>query len=150
MLSVPAYVRKKPVNPGRRTGCTSDRMMGESPDIQYGIRFLTCNVGSMSGKWGNLSETLKRCCINICCLQEVTWKGQGAKMIGNGFKFFWSGGYELVDKFVTSEKVLVGGNFIGHVGSNMGGFREAHRGFGMGQINDGGVRLLDWAVSKGL
>ena len=23
-------------------------------------------------------------------------------------------------------------------------------GFGIGQINDGGVRLLDWAVGKGL
>ena len=80
---MPAYVRKKPVNRGRKTECTSDRMIGKSPDIQYGIRFLTCSVGSMLGKWGNLSETLKRCCVNICCLQEVMWKGQGAKMIGN-------------------------------------------------------------------
>ena len=37
-----------------------------------------------------ISETLKRC-VNICCSQEVKWKGQGAKMIGNGFKFLWSG-----------------------------------------------------------
>ena len=73
---MPVFVRKKPVNRGRKTECTSDRMMGKSPDIQYGIKFLTCSVGSMLGK-------LKRCCVNICCLQEVMWKGQGAKMIGN-------------------------------------------------------------------
>ena len=33
---------------------------------------------------------------------------------------------------------------------DMGGFGEVHRGFGIGQINDGGIMLLDWAVGKGL
>ena len=54
--------------------------------------FLTWNVGSMSGKWGEISETLKRRCVGICCLQEVRWEWQGDQMIGNGFKFLWSGG----------------------------------------------------------
>ena len=44
----------------------------------------------MSEKWGEISETLKRRCVDICCLQEVRWKGQGAKVIGNSFKFLWS------------------------------------------------------------
>ena len=55
--------------------------------------------------------------------------------------------YDLMDKVVTSE-VLVDGNFNGHVGSDMGGFGEVHEGFGIGQINDCGIRLLDWAVGK--
>ena len=63
-----------------------------SPDVQYGIRFSTWNVGSISGKRGEISDTLKRHCVNICCLQEIRWKEQGTKMIGNGFKFLWSGG----------------------------------------------------------
>ena len=67
-------------------------MMGKSPDVQFGIQFSTWNVGSISGKWGEISETLKRRCVDICYLQEVRWKGQGAKMIGNGFKFLWSVG----------------------------------------------------------
>ena len=54
-----------------------------------------------------------------------------------------------MDKVVTSE-VLVDGNFNGHVGSDMGGFGEVHEGFGIGQLNDCGIRLLDWAVGKGL
>ena len=58
--------------------------------------------------------------------------------------------YELMDKVVTSDNVLVGGDFNGHVGSDIGGFGEVHGGFGIGQINDGRIRLLDWAVSKGL
>ena len=37
--------------------------------------------------------------------------------------------YELIDKVVTSEKVLVGGDFNGHVGSDMGSFGEVHGGF---------------------
>ena len=32
----------------------------------------------------------------------------------------------------------------------MGGFGEVHESFGIGQINDGGIRLLVWAVGKGL
>ena len=57
--------------------------------------------------------------------------------------------YELLDKVVTSE-VLVGGDFNCHVSSDVGGFGEVHGGFGIGQINDGGIKLLDWAVDKGL
>ena len=55
-----------------------------------------------------------------------------------------------MDKVATSEKVLVRGEFNGHVGSNMGDFGEvhAHGGLGIGQINDGGIRLLDWAIGK--
>ena len=38
--------------------------------------------------------------------------------------------YELMDKVVTSEKVLlVGGDFNGHVGSDIGGFGKVHGGF---------------------
>ena len=46
-----------------------------------------------------------------------------------------------MDKVVTSsEKELVGGDFNGHVGSDMGGFGEVHGGLGIGQVNDGGIR----------
>ena len=40
------------------------------------------------------------------------------------------------------EKIWVAGDFNDHVGSDLGGFGEVHRGFGTGQINDGGIRLL--------
>ena len=41
-------------------------------------------------------------------------------------------------------------DFNGYVGSDMGGFGEVNRGFGIVQINVGRIRLLDWAVAKGL
>ena len=50
--------------------------------------------------------------------------------------------YELMDKVVTSEKVLVRGDFDGHVGSDMGVFAEVHEGLRIVQMNDVGVRLL--------
>ena len=58
--------------------------------------------------------------------------------------------YELMDKVVISEKVLVGGDCNSHVGSCMGGFGEFHGGFGVWQIIDGGISLLGWAFGKGL
>ena len=39
--------------------------------------------------------------------------------------------------------MLVGGDFNRHFGSDMGDFGEVHGGFGIVQINDGGIRLLD-------
>ena len=50
--------------------------------------------------------------------------------------------YEVINKVVTND-VLVGGDFNGHVGSDMGGTGEVHWGFGIWQINHGGTRLMD-------
>ena len=58
--------------------------------------------------------------------------------------------YEQMDKVATNEIVLVGDDFNGHVDTDMGGFGEVHGGFGIGQTNYGGIKLLDWAVGKGL
>ena len=54
------------------------------------LGFSTWNVESVSGKWGQISETLKRKCVDICCLQKVRRKGHRIKLIGNGFEFLWS------------------------------------------------------------
>ena len=88
--------------------------------------------------------------VNIV-IEEVVWKvvscyySKAGRSVNENEEF-----YELIDKVVTSEKVLVGSNFNRHVGSDMGAFGEVHGGFRIGQINDGGIRLLDWAVDKGL
>ena len=65
----------------------------------------------MPGKWGVISETLKRRCIDMCCLQEVKCKGQVAKMNGNGLKFLWSEGC----KAENSVGVIVANWLIGKV-----------------------------------
>ena len=35
------------------------------------LKVSTWDVESMWGQWGEISETLKRRCVDICCLQEV-------------------------------------------------------------------------------
>ena len=58
--SMPAYVRKKTLNPGRKIEYIHARLVGKFSDVQFGICFLTLNVGYMLGKWCKISETFKR------------------------------------------------------------------------------------------
>ena len=51
--------------------------------------------------------------------------------------------YELTAMVMASEKVLVDGDFNGHVGSATGSFGEVNGGFAIGKINDGRIRLLN-------
>ena len=46
-----------------------------------GVRVGTRNLGSLSGKGGEVCEELRKRMIDVCCLQ-VRWKGQGARMMG--------------------------------------------------------------------
>ena len=50
---------------------------------------------------------------------------------------------------VAKSGVLLGGDFNGHGSSDLCGFREVYGGFRIGQINDGGIKLLDQAIGKG-
>ena len=64
--------------------------------------------------------------------EDVVWEivschcPQAGRSINEKEEFF-----ELMDKVVTSEKWLVGGDFNDHVGSDIGGFGEFHGGFGI-------------------
>ena len=97
-------------------------------NLESGFQHAIWDLCRESG--GEISETLKRRCVNICCLQEVRWKGQGAKMIGNGFKFLWTGGC----KAENDVSVLVANWLIGKI-------------VGVERFND---RLMkDWGCSLG-
>ena len=49
---------------------------------------------------------------------------------------------------MPSKKIFIGDDFNGHVESDAGGFDKVHGRYGIGQLNDGGVRLMIWAVGK--
>ena len=52
------------------------------------------NAGSMVGSSREVKEMLARRKVDICCVQEVQYKGEGCKMFGCGekrYKFWWSG-----------------------------------------------------------
>ena len=46
------------------------------------LRMATINVGSMRGRGVEVAEMLTRRRIDFCCVQEVRFKGQGARFVG--------------------------------------------------------------------
>ena len=53
---------------------------------------LGCGLGRGGG--GEVCEELRRRMIDVCCLQEVRWRGQGGRMLGmkgRRYKLWWSG-----------------------------------------------------------
>ena len=60
----------------------------------HGIRFGTLNVGSLCGRKTEVCEELRKRKVDVCCIQEVRWKGQRARFVstsGRGYKLWWSG-----------------------------------------------------------
>ena len=47
-----------------------------------GMKVRTVNVGSLKGRSREVVEMLSRRRVDICCLQEVRYKGAGATSIG--------------------------------------------------------------------
>ncbi|XP_059292259.1 uncharacterized protein LOC132045710 [Lycium ferocissimum] len=63
---------------------------------------------------------------------------------------FWEDLDELVRGIPDTEKLFIGGDFDGHIGSNLGRYDNVHGGFGFGNRNKAGVSLLDFASAFGL
>ena len=60
------------------------------------MRIGTWNIGSMSGRGTEVCEELRirKRRMDVCCLQEVRWRGQGARFMdvkGRRHKLWWSG-----------------------------------------------------------
>jgi exonuclease III len=54
------------------------------------LRVVTWNVGSLTGKLGEIVDTMIRRRVNILCVQETKWKGQKAKEVEDtGFKLWY-------------------------------------------------------------
>ena len=56
-------------------------------NLQYGnsvkIRLGTCNIGTLDGKGLEICDELWKRNIDLCRLQEVRWRGCGARQIGS-------------------------------------------------------------------
>ncbi|KAG5594214.1 hypothetical protein H5410_035446 [Solanum commersonii] len=51
----------------------------------------------------------------------------------------------MVRGIPNTEKIVIGGDFNGHIGATSNGFDDVHGGFGFGERNGGGTSLLDFA-----
>ncbi|XP_047267558.1 craniofacial development protein 2-like [Capsicum annuum] len=65
-------------------------------------------------------------------------------------KEFWEVLYEVVRSIPSTEKILIGGDFNGHIGSLPRGFEDVYDGFGFRERNDRGPALLDFSNDFGL
>ena len=53
----------------------------------------------------------------------------------------------MVRAVPSSEKLFIGGDFNGHVGTSSAGFEAVHGGFGYGSRNQEGEEVLDFAIA---
>ena len=78
-------------NPGPRKHCLQN---DGKHDERFGVRVATWKIGSMSGRGTKVCEELRKRRMDVCCLQEVRWRGQGAQFLGlkgRRYKLWWSG-----------------------------------------------------------
>ena len=66
----------------------------EKVEKRLGVRFGSWNVGSISGRGTEVCEELRKRKVDVlvCCLQEVRWRGEGARFIGvkgRRYKLWW-------------------------------------------------------------
>ena len=78
-------------HPGPRKHCLQN---DGKPDERFGVRVGTWNIGSMSGRGTEVCEELRKRGMDVCCQQEVRWRGQEARFLGvkgRRYKWWWSG-----------------------------------------------------------
>ena len=76
-----------------RTGSGPVRLTScETPHDTFKIA--SWNIGTMRGRSSEIVETITRRNIDLCCVQEVRWRGASARHIigkDSRYKFFWVG-----------------------------------------------------------
>ena len=70
------------------------KVANEKVEKRLGVRFGSWNVGSISGGGTEVCEKLRKRKVDVCRLQEVRWRGEGARFIGvkgRRYKLWWCG-----------------------------------------------------------
>ena len=83
--------------------------------------------------------------LNVCSAYAPQVGSEGEEKMR-----FWEALEEVVRGVPSSEKIVVAGDFNGHIGALPGGFGDVHGGFGFGERNEEGATLLEFARAFGL
>ena len=87
-------MRKNKIAPsphGFLNGWRMRRISGFKPE-NFGIRFVSVNVASLCGRKTEVCEELRKKRVDVCCIQEIRWKGQEARFVvtsGQRYKLWW-------------------------------------------------------------
>ena len=61
------------VNGRVEVGCGPCQIYIKRPHQSVNFRIGTLNVGTMKGRSNEITDTVARRCIDLCCLQETRW-----------------------------------------------------------------------------
>ncbi|KAK6755534.1 hypothetical protein RB195_014110 [Necator americanus] len=140
---------------------------------QHPMRLATRNVGTLTGRSRELTDSLRKRRVDIYCVQETCWKGSKSRELGNGYKLIYHGtsnrnGDRLMAVKVDTEVELrVVSAYAPQMGcseeekacfwedleqyvQSLEGEESCHGGYGYGARNDGGLRILEYAVASDL
>ncbi|KAH0668323.1 hypothetical protein KY285_029529 [Solanum tuberosum] len=83
--------------------------------------------------------------IGGCTLSVISAYAPQVGLDEEAKKLFYEDLDELVRGIPNTERIVIGGDFNGHIGATFSGFDDVHGGFGFGERNGGGTSLLDFA-----
>jgi len=81
-------------------GCVHDDLRADKLQRGWGFQVGTWNIDSLTGRAGELIETLVDREVDVACIQETRWRGSGCRFFGakdKRYKLFWMGGKERSD-----------------------------------------------------
>ena len=55
------------------------------------VRITTLNIGTMTGKGREIVDMMERRKVDMACVQEVRWKSERAREVGDGYKIYYVG-----------------------------------------------------------
>ncbi|KAG5583946.1 hypothetical protein H5410_044380 [Solanum commersonii] len=83
--------------------------------------------------------------IGGCTLSVISAYAPQVGLDEEAKKLFYEDLDEVVRGIPNTEKIVISGDFNGHIGATSNGFDDVHGGFGFGERNGGGTSLLDFA-----
>ncbi|XP_070003504.1 uncharacterized protein [Nicotiana sylvestris] len=98
----------------------------------------------------NNKLTIIKLVVGQCTLNVVSAYAPHTSLDEEVKRRFWKGLDEIVHQVPPAEKLFIGGDFNGYIGSSAGGYDEVYGGFDFGEKNGGGTSLLDFAKAFGL
>ncbi|VFQ71548.1 unnamed protein product [Cuscuta campestris] len=104
------------------------------------LREFVVEVKRISDRLMVIKLVLGECAINV-----VSAYAPHAGLEDEVKREFWDALDGVVVGFPLTEKVIIGGDFNGHIGDSAEGFKDVHGGFGFGSRNPAGVSLLEFA-----
>ncbi|XP_047267959.1 uncharacterized protein LOC107858770 [Capsicum annuum] len=132
------------------------------------LRVGSWNIETLQGKSVDLVKILKKRRINIACVQKTRWVGSKARDV-DGYKQwysrsdkhrkgvgldeeekakFWDDLDEVVRSVPSLEKIIIAGDFNGHIGVLPGGYNDVHGGYGFSDRNGAGAAMFALEIGE--